>query len=127
MNDTPPMAMTIRPTEKFFMAGTVMVRAWTGKTRDGIEVVALVASVALPSGGPMPGLKPIPPPIPAWEPRTRAAVGRIWNIAGKMLPEEIEGLATAMEHLAGKGWPLEYRKKLADDFLLRVMVDDDGP
>lgn len=65
------MKITIVPTEEFFMAGNVMVRAWEGTNDKGEHVVALISGVAIGSGPTeegevrppvIPGLISIPPP-----------------------------------------------------------------
>lgn len=56
------MKMTIEPTELFFMAGDVMVRAWEGEAEDGSTVIALVAAVAVAGAAFEHELTPIPPP-----------------------------------------------------------------
>jgi hypothetical protein len=55
------MKITIEPTETYFMAGDVMVRAWEGVTDTGEHVTALVAGVAA-AVDQVPGLVSIPAP-----------------------------------------------------------------
>jgi hypothetical protein len=55
--------LIIEPTEQFFMAGDVMVRAWTGTDQDGSPVTALVAGVYMVETSAL-GLREIPPPSP---------------------------------------------------------------
>jgi hypothetical protein len=66
INRRPPeearMQITIKPTEKFFLLGDVMVRAWTGTTDAGEAVVALVSAVQIATDVDIPGLVSIPPP-----------------------------------------------------------------
>lgn len=54
------MRITISPTERFFMAGQVMVRVWEGEGDTGQPVFALVAAVA--GGLDESELVSIPPP-----------------------------------------------------------------
>jgi hypothetical protein len=58
------MQLTLEPTEQFFLAGEVMVRAWAGSDDRGQRVVALIAGVALATrpGDVTIGLVEIPPP-----------------------------------------------------------------
>ena len=59
------MKITIEPTEQFFMAGDVMVRAWRGVSDSGERVIALVSAVQIENGPEdIPGLISIPPPEP---------------------------------------------------------------
>ncbi len=57
------MKLTIEPTERFFLAGDVMVRLWTGTTDSGALAFALVAGVSTDGALP-PGAIEIPPPHP---------------------------------------------------------------
>jgi uncharacterized protein (DUF2126 family) len=55
----------IEPTDKFFMLGDVMVRAWKGVSAMGDQVTALVSAVQVEGElGDIPGLVSIPPPGP---------------------------------------------------------------
>ena len=117
MDNAVANTITITPTPEVFMAGSLMVRAWVGETRDGVDVTALVASVSLRGHEPIPGLTPIPPPEPDWDPRVREAVGRIWRIAAKLLPEEADGLACVMERLTGGKLDVKARQAAASSFL----------
>lgn len=58
------MKLTIEPSERFFMAGDVMVRAWTGHNEQGEDVVVLVSLVMFPGQFEFnpEGLVSIPPP-----------------------------------------------------------------
>jgi hypothetical protein len=56
------MQITIKPTQAFFMAGDVMVRAWTGTDDSGHAVTALVSMVSFGADVDIPGLLSIPPP-----------------------------------------------------------------
>lgn len=57
------MRLTIEPTEAFFMAGDVMVRAWQGTLDDGRPVTALVSALVFDGDtAPPAGLVSIPPP-----------------------------------------------------------------
>ena len=58
--------LTIDPTERFFMAGDVMVRMWQGTDQHGAPVVLLVTAVAFTGDAEAfaEGLVSIPPPTP---------------------------------------------------------------
>jgi hypothetical protein len=56
------MRLTLEPTEEFFMAGEVMVRAWKGTDDKGKPVVAFIAAVSMTSDVGAVGLVSIPPP-----------------------------------------------------------------
>jgi hypothetical protein len=60
------MRLIVEPTEKFFMAGDVMVRMWGGNTDNGTPVLALIAAVVFPGEADATGegLVSIPPPEP---------------------------------------------------------------
>lgn len=56
------MKITVEPTEAFFMAGDVMVRAWQGVDEVGNPVIALITAVRLDEASGDPGLVSIPAP-----------------------------------------------------------------
>lgn len=78
------MKLTIEPTEQFFMAGDVTVRAWRGSDADGREVIALVAAVSFSGALEVPGLVSIPPPD------FNAARGWAADILSRVTPTEGE-------------------------------------
>lgn len=65
------MQMMLVPTEEFFKAGGVMLRAWRGADQNGAPVIAFVACVLVDDGQSHPdGLISIPPPT--------AEAARMW-------------------------------------------------
>ena len=101
MSELPPLsplaigAITIEPTDEFFDAAGVQVRAWKGRTAKGDEVVALVAGVTMTGEGPTPGLIPIPPPMEGASPEMLQDFQAFWRLSDELLPQEIE-LITAI-------------------------------
>jgi hypothetical protein len=112
----PPMSITISPTREFFEAGGVLVRAWKGADQRGVEIVAMVAGVAVPSLEPMPGLTPVPPPEPDWSDPVRQAMGRMWQAAGRLEDNEAEAL-TLMAELFVCIADKPHRRELARSFV----------
>jgi hypothetical protein len=106
-------AITVVPTEDFFSADNVMVRAWKGYTQGGTEVIALIAGVS--SKEPLTRLTPIPPPRPEWSERVVAAMGRLWKVTGELEPDEAEAIAGIAETLTAFA-DRRKRRELAQSF-----------
>jgi hypothetical protein len=118
--------ITVRPTAEFAeVQGPVMVRAWNGTDCNGAPVVALIAAVRSPATLNMPDLVPIPPPHPEWPEEVTAAMGRLWQVAGLLQPDEAAALA-AMASLLTRFQDLKHRRDLATAFLTDVQAMIDG-
>jgi len=73
------MKITVEPTGEFFAAENVTVRAWRGTDEAGAEVIALVAAIFTKSTRAMPGMTPIPPPLPEASEETLFALTAVWE------------------------------------------------
>ena len=85
------MKITIEPTEHFFMADDVVIRAWKGQSADGLDVTAFVCAVQV-EGGPdhNDGLVSIPPPNPEDAQRwAQEVVARAMTLDQTLQPGEI--------------------------------------
>lgn len=131
MTDEPEVtSITISPTAEFFLAKEVLVRAWKGQMGDRGAVVAFVASVALPENVAALDLVAVPPPDPAWSEQTRLAMGRLWQLAAKLLDEEATGLTLLAEQFVRFGMERgEMRRKAAQMFLVSAasLLEDPAP
>jgi len=100
-------SITVVPTEEFFDANGVTVRAWRGSTDAGADVVALVAGVS--SEAHIPGCSPIPPPVVLPE-ESHDAMAALWRALPGLIEVELRllselaiglGRATAAERRIG--------------------------
>lgn len=81
------MKITLEPTEEFFAAKDILIRAWRGTDENGADVVAFVAGVAIDQEAPQPeGMVPVPMPAPDWQAEARAFAGSLWQLLGQ-IPE----------------------------------------
>lgn len=81
------MKITLEPTEEFFAAKDILIRAWRGTDENGADVVAFVAGVAIDQEAPQPeGMVPVPMPAPDWQAEARALAGSLWQLLGQ-IPE----------------------------------------
>jgi hypothetical protein len=116
------MNMTLEPTGQFVtLTGEVLCRAWEGKTDKGEDIMALVSVVQTKAE--MPALTPVPPPEPTWSPTVRAAMGRLWQLAGKLLDEEAAAIVEFIEHITSLVDDEEGRREAAEEFLRQAALD----
>lgn len=85
------MKLTLEPTEEFFSATNILIRAWRGTDEAGAEVVAFVAGVAIDQETPQPeGLTPVPSPSPDWPADLRALSSAFWTMLTHLSKDEAE-------------------------------------
>lgn len=85
------MKLTLEPTEEFFSATNILIRAWRGTDEAGAEVVAFVAGVAIDQEAPQPaGLVPVPSPSPDWPADLRALSSAFWGMLTHLSKDEAE-------------------------------------
>lgn len=85
------MKLALEPTEEFFAAKNILIRAWRGTDENGAEVVAFVAGVAIDQEAPQPeGLVPVPSPSPDWQEDLRVLSGTFWTMLTHLPEAEAE-------------------------------------
>lgn len=82
------MKVTIEPTESYFTAKDLMIRAWRGTDETGGEVVAFVAAIATTSDAANLEMVPIPPPLEEASEETRFALAAVWDCLKRLDDEK---------------------------------------
>jgi hypothetical protein len=101
------MKVHLEPTDEFLLFCGAEVHVWKGETDTGEGVIALIADI-ITSGNVM-ATMPAPPSDHTWLDATAAAMSELWSIAGRLSPDQADGLVAI-----ARGWIKDRERKLPD-------------